>query len=80
MFESVLSNFEKLDFFPRKPFDLLRDDKLVPAHWSRGELNPSFQGQATGCLVTAAAPLASPCGITVILLKPAFQHRNTEKV
>ena len=40
MCESVLSNFEKLDIFLRKPFDLLRDEKFVPLIGATGNRTP----------------------------------------
>ena len=42
MLESARLNSEKLEFSLRKPFDLLRDEKFRPAHWSHGDLNPKF--------------------------------------
>ncbi|MDP9175255.1 MAG: recombinase family protein, partial [Planctomycetota bacterium] len=40
MCESVLSNFEKLEISLRKPFDLLRDEKLVPLIGATGNRTP----------------------------------------
>jgi len=44
MLESARLNSEKLDFSLRKPFDLLRDEKLVPSQWSQRDTSETRDG------------------------------------